>query len=79
MRDEQIERELDGVALNRRHALGALPVVAETGELGLEPRDVGLRRRFELAHRGACDVFGRMACARLSGESAADATRPSGP
>ena len=47
VRDEQIERELNGVALDGRHALGPLQLLAKEGELGLEPRDVGLHRGIE--------------------------------
>ena len=56
VRDEQVERELDGVALNRRHALGPLSLVAQAGELRLKPRDVDVRAAIGLAHRGAGDV-----------------------
>ena len=45
MRDQQIERELHGVALDRRHALGALAVVAQCCAAQPAARAISPRRR----------------------------------
>jgi hypothetical protein len=51
MGDEQVERELHRIPLDRRHALGAHPIVAQRAQLGLEAGDLVFGR--DLGRRGA--------------------------
>ena len=46
VRHQQIERELNRIALDRGHALGALAVVVEVLERGLQPCDLDVLRGF---------------------------------
>ena len=57
MRDEQVERQLHRVALNRRHALGSLTVVAQGLERSGELCDLQVRAEL-FAKRGRLRRFG---------------------
>ncbi len=77
MRDQQVERELHGVALDRGHALGALPIVAQRLERRGQLRDLELgRQRF--AKRGRLWCVGGCRHVPIMKDRAAPATRPGG-